>query len=63
MSPPVQELPTEYKLVHAYCLPLTRSAGTCPRPTEADTNQPPVQELPSGYKLVCSYRLPLTRSA
>ena len=31
---PVQELPTAYKLVLPYCLPLTQSAGTCPRPTE-----------------------------
>ena len=27
MSPPVQELPTAYKLVYAGCLPLTRTAG------------------------------------
>ena len=31
---PVQEPPTAYKLVRPYCLPLTRSAGTCPRPTK-----------------------------
>ena len=27
MSPPVQELPTAYKLVHAYCLPLRGRLG------------------------------------
>ena len=30
MSPPVQELPTEYKLVYASCLPLTRNGGDMP---------------------------------
>ncbi len=35
MSPPVQELPTAYKPVRLYRLPLARTAGTCPRPTEA----------------------------
>ena len=27
------ERPTVYKLIHTYRLPLTRSKGTCPRPT------------------------------
>ena len=35
MSPPVRELPAAYKLVYASCLPLMRTAGTCPRPTGA----------------------------
>ena len=35
MSTPVQELPTAYKFACLYCLPLTRSAGTCPSPTLA----------------------------
>ena len=35
MSPPVQELPTAYKPVRLYRLPLARTAGTWPRPTEA----------------------------
>ena len=30
MSPPVQELPTAYKLVHAYCLPLRGRLGHVP---------------------------------
>ena len=42
---PVQEPPTAYKPVRPYRLPLTRSAGTCPRPTET----PPMIRTPVGW--------------
>ena len=54
----VQELPTAYKPVRLYCLPLTRSARPVVVPYEYGTHPrrrarrlgAPVQELPTAYK-------------
>ena len=57
MSPPVQELPTAYKSVRLYCLPLRgrHAQWSCPTNMERtlavgrDDPGTPVQELPSAY--------------